>query len=540
MSTEPERPEGTENPDGPGGPDGPESPIASDSPTAPDRPTGTTPPASPWGGRGPDDGATSVAGTPPAGPPPGAQQVGPPPGAQVAGPQQPPSWGHPSPRAAGQGFGPLAPLLGPPVASGPREGVPAGTSSAGPGATGYGPVRPAAPGYPPAGPASAGAPGYGQPALTDSWGRPVQARPARQGMSVAWVVPILVLALVAGAVGGWGAAQVAEDRGPQGVSLPVSVERTADAGELTGVADIAAQVLPSVVAIEVRGGQAAGTGSGFVLQEDGYILTNSHVVAPAADGGRIAVVFSDGSEEAAQVVGRTVDYDLAVLRVDRSGLTPLALADSDAVVVGDPVVAIGAPLGLQGTVTTGIVSALNRPVSAGTAQETAFINAIQTDAAINPGNSGGPLVDATGQVVGINSAIAQPPGLGQAPGSIGLGFAIPSNQARRTAEEIIATGTATYPVIGALLDTRHTGEGVRVSAEPQGEQAPLTAGGPAERAGIRPGDVIVAIDGRPVTAPDELIVAIRARAPGDAVTLTVRGSAGERDVRVVLDQVESR
>ncbi|MHA3947084.1 S1C family serine protease [Cellulomonas bogoriensis] len=357
------------------------------------------------------------------------------------------------------------------------------------------------------------------------------------------MVLVLVVALIGGALGGWGAQTIATGTQPEAAStpLPTGTEAARDLGDLDGTAQIAAQVLPSVVAIEVRGDQGAGTGSGFVLRADGYILTNNHVVSAGAGAGtRIEVIFSDGSQSTAEIVGRTAEYDLAVLRVDRDGLTPLPLADSDQVVVGDPVVAIGAPLGLQGTVTTGIVSALNRPVSAGSMDETAFINAIQTDAAINPGNSGGPLVDARGEVVGINSAIAQPPGVpGAAPGSIGLGFAIPSNQARRTAEQLIETGSATYPVIGVLLDSRHTGEGVRVATEGQPGQDPLTPGGPADLAGIEPGDIILAIDGRPVTQADELIVAIRAKAPGDSAVLTVRSGQEEREVRVVLDEVEA-
>jgi len=224
-----------------------------------------------------------------------------------------------------------------------------------------------------------------------------------------------------------------------------------------------------------------------------------------------------------------------VLRVDRSGLPVLELGDSDEVVVGQPVVAIGAPLGLASTVTTGIVSALNRPVAAGGGEgQPAFINAIQTDAAINPGNSGGPLVSLDGRVIGINSAIARIPGSGN--GNVGLGFAIPSNQAQRTATQLIETGRATYPVVGILLDQQYTGEGVKIAEESSQGTPPITPGGPADDAGIRAGDVVLAIDGRPVTQPDELIVSIRARQPGDSVELTVRRDGEVSEITVTLDE----
>ncbi|GEL98012.1 S1C family serine protease [Cellulomonas terrae] len=368
-------------------------------------------------------------------------------------------------------------------------------------------------------------------------------RKRRRTLSAAWVVPLVVIALAAGAVGGVLGSRLTEDDRLADAGLPIApvgagpVER-----EPGSVAGIAAGVLPSVVSIQVDGPDGSATGSGFVLRGDGYLVTNNHVIAQAdgAASTTITVTFGDGSEQEASIVGRTADYDLAVLKVDVEGLTPLLLGDSDSVVVGDPVVAVGAPLGLAGTVTTGIVSALNRPVSAGEATEEddqAFINAIQTDAAINPGNSGGPLVNAAGEVIGINSAIAQPPGsLSMVGGSIGLGFAIPSNQVRRTADQLIETGRATYPIIGVLLDQRYTGEGVQVSTDVQDGRQPVTADGPAERAGIHPGDVILAIDGRPVTDPDELIVAIRARTPGDTIVLHVRSGSSERDVRVKLDE----
>lgn len=372
------------------------------------------------------------------------------------------------------------------------------------------------------------------------WARygPAEPEPERQRRGVARgvVVLLVLLALVTGMLLGALGARSFFDVGTAGASatLPVSSGAGADRAP-ESVAGIAEQVLPSTVYIEAQGGGQASSGTGMVLREDGYLVTNNHVIEVAADGGSVVVVFPDGAQEAAEIVGRTSDYDLAVLRVERTGLIPLVLADSDSIAVGDPVIAVGAPLGLEGTVTTGIVSALNRPVRAGTTAQT-FINAIQTDAAINPGNSGGPLVDAAGQVIGINSAIAQTPGSAQATGSIGLGFAIPANQVRRTAEQLIATGRATYPIIGVALDTRYSGEGVQVMTDDDGDTEAVTSGGPGAVAGIEPGDVILAIDGRPVTDPDELIVAIRSRAPGETVTLLVRRGADEREVDVVLGE----
>ncbi len=420
-----------------------------------------------------------------------------------------------------------APYGPPPV---PPAAAPAGPMAAGPMAAG--PIAASAmPG--PVPPVDGGAhwPASGAPQAP--------GRPRRAGLPLGWVVLLMVIALVAGATGGVVSSQLMGDGRLADAGLPVTVATGAGDRAPESVAGIAAVVLPSVVSIQVMGPNGTSTGSGFVLRQDGYVLTNHHVVADAtAAGATTVVLFGDGTEEPATIVGQTADYDLAVLKVERTGLVPLALGDSDLAVVGDPVIAVGAPLGLEGTVTTGIVSALNRPVSAGGSDtDTAFINAIQTDAAINPGNSGGPLVNAAGEVIGVNSAIAQPPGsFSGSSGSIGLGFAIPSNQARRTAEQLIETGTATYPIIGVLLDQRYAGEGVQVAADAQGGAAPVTPRGPADKAGIRSGDVILAIDGRPVTDPDELIVAIRAKTPGDTVVLKVRTGDDERDVRVVLDE----
>lgn len=337
----------------------------------------------------------------------------------------------------------------------------------------------------------------------------------------------LGLCLAAGALGGVGGYALADGvAGPASGIPPVppaSVE--ASPGSLTAVVEA---VLPSVVAIETD----TGGGSGFVISSEGHVLTNHHVVGSSE--GTVTVVYSDGVEEQGEVLGSTSEYDLAVVKVGREGLRPLVLADSEALRVGDPVIAIGSPLGLDATVTSGIISALHRPVTTGGTDEApAFIDAIQTDAAINPGNSGGPLLNLRGEVVGINSAAAALPGstAQTGVGTVGLGFAIPSEQARRTSQELIETGEATYPVVGVILDEAYQGRGVRVAADDPGTGLRgVSPGSPADRAGMLPGDVVVEFEDRPISRPAELIVAIRAKAPGDAIRLTVlRG-----DERVVL------
>jgi putative serine protease PepD len=349
---------------------------------------------------------------------------------------------------------------------------------------------------------------------------------------------VLVLGVVGGFAGGLLQDELSDSDGTYpGVAIASPPAGTTErpAGSVAG---IAAAALPSVVALQVEGEEGSGTGSGFVLDASSggggtFILTNNHVVAGATDDG-VTVVFQDGVQVAGEIVGADTSYDLAVVRVERGGLQALPFGDSSTVVVGDPVVAVGAPLGLQGTVTEGIVSALNRPVSAGEGgEDSSYIQAIQTDAAINPGNSGGPLLNSTGQVVGINSAIASLPGAGggTTAGSIGLGFSIPSEQARRTAEQLIQTGRAVHPVIGVSLDNSYTGEGVQIVDAP----GAVAADGPGERAGLQPGDVVLAIDGRPVTEAVELIVDIRAREPGEEVTLTVRRGGQTTEVPVTLE-----
>jgi putative serine protease PepD len=369
---------------------------------------------------------------------------------------------------------------------------------------------------------------------------PAPPEPARTRRGPGWGALVGVAAataLVAGTVGGLVGGTLAEDGTLESTGAPApSVGVGAVTRPEGSVANIAAKATPSVVTLRVdeSGGQA--TGSGWVYDGKGHIVTNNHVVAGASDTGDITVVLANGQQLKGSVVGRDASYDLAVLKVDRTDLTPLTLGRSEDVVVGDEVIAVGAPLGLDSTVTAGIVSALDRPVTPGDADDQSFINAIQTDAAINPGNSGGPLLDMQGRVIGVNSAIAQAPGAdssGQS-GNIGVGFAIPSAQVATTVKQLIETGTAVHPVIGVYLDSEYTGEGVRIAETgPDGAPA-VNPGGPADKAGLEPGDVVIAFEGRPVSEDGELVVAIRARTVGDKVTLTIRRDGTERDVTMVL------
>jgi putative serine protease PepD len=243
-------------------------------------------------------------------------------------------------------------------------------------------------------------------------------------------------------------------------------------------------------------------------------------------------MLNDGREFTAKILGRDESYDLAVLKISATGLKALQFGDSDKVQVGDPVIAIGSPLGLSGTVTQGIISAKNRPVTVGDRDSsTSFISALQTDAAINPGNSGGPLVDATGAVIGVNSAIASlGSSLGSQTGSIGLGFAIPINQARKTADQLIKNGKATYPVIGVAIDMSYNSGGALIAKK----ASAILPGGPAAKVGLLPGDLITAIDGMKVTTPEELIVEIRTHDVGDEVTITYIRGKESRTAKLIL------
>jgi len=350
------------------------------------------------------------------------------------------------------------------------------------------------------------------------------------GRSISLRTAILI-ALVVGVVGGaFGASSSGSlfGRSVNLVKTTSAVERPAGS-----VAEIAQRVLPSVVSIEAQSGRGGSTGSGFIIDSRGYILTNNHVIASSAmSGGDIRVRLSDGFSYDARVIGRDSSYDLAVIKIVAPNLKALQFGDSDEVAVGDSVIAIGSPLGLSGTVTLGIISAKDRAVTAGGDDaESAFINALQTDAAINPGNSGGPLVNSTGAVIGVNSAIAS---LGTSfsgqSGSIGLGFAIPINQARKTADQLIKNGKATYPVMGISVDMNYSGDGAMIAKT----GVAIVPGGAAAKAGLKAGDIITEIDGRAITSSDELIVAIRSHNVGEKIEVTYKRDGVSKTVTLTL------
>lgn len=390
-------------------------------------------------------------------------------------------------------------------------------------------------GSPYAGSYSYGAGSYGtQPG---GYAPPQQGKKkGRAGLITGVIAGTAAVSLVAGGLGGVIGYLAAENSGGSaGAVVAAPAVAGAELGgssipALAGIADLAAAVQPAVVQLNIGAAEGEGTGSGFIISDDGYIVTNHHVAGPAGEDGSVEVVFADGSTATGKLVGSDAGYDLAVVKVERSGLQTLELGSSSDVRVGDLAVALGSPLGLQGTVTSGIVSALERPVTAGGQGETSFINAIQTDAAINPGNSGGPLVNGSGEVIGVNTAIASLGAVGGAAGSIGLGFAIPIDTAKRIVDEIITTGSSTTPVIGVQLDMQFEGPGARV--------AEVTPDSGAAQAGIQDGDVITAINGDVISEPTELIVSIRSNAPGDSVDLTVLRDGRTQDFTITLTAAE--
>lgn len=378
-----------------------------------------------------------------------------------------------------------------------------------------------------------GAPAYGGPP-NPAYPAPAAAKhPVRSGL----VAGAVALALVSGGIGGLvGAMSVSSGGGTTAITNALDAPNTnaaqvanAPAGSVQAVAT---KVVPSVVQIEVATGQGVGgEGSGVVLSKDGLILTNNHVVG--VPGAQLEVAFADGITAPAKLIGADPVSDLAVIRVEgKADLTPIELGKSSAVVVGQQVVAIGSPLGLAGTVTEGIISALNRPVSTSgeAGNQNTVIDALQTDAAINPGNSGGALVNMDGQLIGINTAIATVGGAsgGGQSGSIGLGFAIPIDQARRIADELIETGKATQAIIGITVPSRDKVNGATVIE--------VSEGGPAAKAGIPKDAVIVKVDDRVISSGDSLIAAIRSHAPGDTVSITYTDAkgAGAKSVDVEL------
>jgi putative serine protease PepD len=376
-----------------------------------------------------------------------------------------------------------------------------------------------------------------------------KARPSR-GIGQLTAVALLAAALASG--GTYAATRAATPAAPVAAAstttqngtgtAPQVIQGSATAPDWTATAKA---VAPSVVSITVTGRTGEGQGSGVVIDTSGHILTNNHVATGAGTGATISVTLNDGRTYDATIVGTDASTDLAVLKLSNgpSDLTPIAIGDSSALTVGQPVMAIGNPLGLSGTVTTGIVSALNRPVTtsaaesqqgqtAGTTADSVVTNAIQTSAAINPGNSGGALVTADGKLIGINSSIASLGSSGGQSGSIGIGFAIPVNEAKPIADQLIATGTAQHAYIGvSAADTTVTdGSSKRQAALVKA----VSAGTPAASAGLQAQDAVIAVDGQPIDSSESLVATIHERKVGDTVTLTVIRGSQKQDIKITL------
>jgi putative serine protease PepD len=485
--------------------------------------------------RNPDAGA-GWASQQPGGTPP-QQPAGPPAQQQYPGPQptqQFPTVGSPAPQTGASQF----PAPQPPAAQ----------------------HQPTAPQHQPWPPVGYGTPGYGtgqqvpgQPApgsVPPLFQAPAQPgassaqpgrRPGRWRLGVA--AGLVGAALIGGGAGAGVMALTDDDTVATASGAAAQSVVIKDAQNATSTTAAAAKAAPSVVTIYVSASAGSGSGSGVILSADGYVLTNNHVVTldSSTDQATVQVRTADGTLYDATVVGTDPTSDLAVVKLSNaSGLTPATFADSDKVQVGDLAVAIGAPLGLSNTVTDGIVSATNRAVQTGSTQnDSTVIDAIQTDAAINPGNSGGALVDADGEVIGINSAIAtvassDVPGQDSSQsGNIGVGFAIPGNTAKRIGEEIVKNGSATHALLGVSARTASANADSAVGTG--AEVVTVQDGSPASDAGLEAGDVITAVGDRPVTSSTELTAAVRSSQPGDKVTLTVRRGEDSSTVDVTLD-----
>ncbi|MGV9253544.1 trypsin-like peptidase domain-containing protein [Streptomyces sp. NPDC003697] len=466
-----------------------------------------------------------------------------------------------SPQAAAPwGDAPTAPVAPPYPPGAPDHrpspaypGDPAAHASAGP---------QGAPGAP--GPQGSGAPADG------SWPPPPPGTPAHahggaggnSGWGAGWGTPpgqpgpkrgrggpiaaLLAAALVAGGLGG-GIGYTLARNNDVGGSTTISAPDTGASQvkrNSASIAGVAAKALPSTVTIEAEGaGGQGGTGTGFVFDKQGHIVTNNHVVADAVDGGKLTATFPDGKKYAAEVVGHAQGYDVAVIKLKNapSDLRPLTLGDSDKVAVGDETIAIGAPFGLSNTVTTGIISAMNRPVASSDGSsdsKASYMSALQTDASINPGNSGGPLLDARGAVIGINSAIQSTGGggfgsSGQS-GSIGLGFAIPINQAKYVAQQLIKSGKPVYAKIGASVSLEEATNGAKITEQGVSGASPVDADGPADKAGLKPGDVIIKLGDRVIDSGPTLIGEIWIHQPGDKVKVTYERGGKEHTTELTL------
>jgi putative serine protease PepD len=370
-------------------------------------------------------------------------------------------------------------------------------------------------------------------------GQQVPLAPRKRSRAGVLTIGALAIALVSAGVGGGVATLVKPDRPAISTNaLGAAPSEPAASLPAGSVEQVAAKVVPSVVKLETDMGRQSEEGSGIILSSDGLIMTNNHVVA-AAKGGpgapgdtQTKVTFANGNTTSFTVVGTDPSSDIAVVRAaGASGLTPITLGSSANLRVGQDVVAVGSPLGLEGTVTTGIVSALNRPVAAGgdAQNQNTVLDAIQTDAAINPGNSGGALVNMNGELVGVNSAIATLGGdsADAQSGSIGLGFAIPVDQAKRIADELIQSGTASHASLGVQVGNDATTDGAKI--------VDVTSGGAASAAGLPSGVVVTKVDDRVIGSADALVAAVRSKAPGDQVTLTYLDQSGKpQTVQVTL------
>lgn len=363
-------------------------------------------------------------------------------------------------------------------------------------------------------------------------------RPRRGGLAVAVVATALVVGAASG-VGGAAAWNALDDDGDaSGATSPARTSQVVDTPDSPAadgsVEQVAATVLPSVVKIAVTGPEGSGSGSGIILSSDGEILTNDHVVAVAGDSGEITVLFNDGTSAPAEVLGADPLTDTAVIKAEGvSDLTPATIGKSADLQVGEGVVAIGSPFGLESTVTSGIVSALNRPVDVGSDDQgnSTTYPAIQTDAAINPGNSGGALVDLEGNVVGINSSIRTASGSTEQGGSIGLGFAIPIDEVMPIVEQMRNGEAPTHARLGISVSEVAEDAGAEQGAQVQ----EVSEGSTAEEAGIAPGDVITKVDDQLITGADSLVATIRSYRPGDEVTVTFVQDGETKTAQLTLD-----